>query len=86
MDLYFFKVYERKAILEAIKEQLSYEPLKETKHRKELRENPLANWELRFGEYRVFYEVRESIHTVGIMAIGWKFHNVLYIRNKEVKI
>ena len=86
IDLSFFKAYERKTILAAIREQLSHEPLKETRNRKELRENPLANWELRCGKYRIFYEVRENIVTVGIIAVGWKKHNELYIRNKEVKI
>ena len=41
-DLSFFKAYERKIILAAIKEQLSYEPLKETKNRKKLRDNPIG--------------------------------------------
>ena len=86
IDLSFFKAYERKTILAAIREQLSHEPLKETRNRKKLRENPLANWELRCGKYRIFYEVRKNIVTVGIIAVGWKKHNELYIRNKEVII
>ena len=86
IDLSFFKAYERKTILAAIREQLSHEPLQETRNRKRLRENPLANWELRCGKFRIFYEVSKNIVTVGIIAVGWKKHNVLYIRNKEVKI
>lgn len=86
IDLSFFKLYERKTILEAIKEQLLYEPTKETKNRKELRENPIAPWELRSGKYRIFYEVEDDIVTVGVIAIGWKKHNALYIRGKEVII
>ena len=86
IDLSFFKAYERKTILAAIREQLSHEPLQETRNRKKLRENPLANWELRCGKFRIFYEVSKNIVTVGIIAVGWKKHNELYIRNKEVKI
>ena len=42
IDLSFFKAYERKIILASIREQLSYEPLKETRNQKKLRENPIA--------------------------------------------
>ncbi len=86
IDLSFFEAYERKTILAAIKEQLSYEPVKETRNRKNLRENPIAQWELRNGRYRIFYEVQDDLATVGVISIGWKKHNVLYIRGEEVKI
>lgn len=84
IDLSFFNAYERKTILKGIKEQLSYEPQRETKNRKLLRENPIASYELRIGKYRVFYEVDRDIVIVGVVAVGWKKHNVLYIRGKEV--
>lgn len=85
-DLLFFDLYERKIILTAIREQLSYEPLTETRNRKKLRDNPLAAWELRVGKYRIFYGVENDIVTVIIVSIGMKEHNVLYIRNREVKL
>jgi mRNA-degrading endonuclease RelE of RelBE toxin-antitoxin system len=44
-------------VLDAVKVQLRYEPLRETRNRKPLRPNPLAPWELRVGSLRVFYEV-----------------------------
>jgi hypothetical protein len=34
-----------------------YKALEETRNRKPLRDNPLADWELRVGRFRVFYEV-----------------------------
>ena len=85
-DLWFFKAYERKIILSSIKEQLSREPLKETRNRKELRYNPIASWELRSGKYRTFYKVQNDIVTVIVVSVGMKEHNKLYIRGKEVKI
>ncbi|OQY59870.1 MAG: hypothetical protein B6245_04390 [Desulfobacteraceae bacterium 4572_88] len=85
-DMAFFKAYERKIILTAIKEQLSYEPLKETRNRKRLRCNPLGPWELRSGNYRMFYEVNNDIVTVAVISVGMKKHNVLYIRGREVRI
>ena len=86
IDMTFFEVYERKIIIAGIKEQLTYEPLKETKNRKKLRDNPVATWELRINNYRVFYEVNNNVVTVTVVSIGMKKHNILYIRNKEVKI
>lgn len=85
-DLWFFKAYERKIILNSIKKQLSYEPLKETRNRKELRYNPISTWELRIGKYRIFYDVLNDIVTVIVVSIGMKEHNMLYIRGQEVKI
>lgn len=86
IDLSFFKAYERKTILAAIKEQLTYEPTKETRNRKPLRENPIAPWELRSGKYRIFYTVEDEVVTVGVISIGYKEHNVLYVRGEEVRI
>ena len=51
-------------------------------HRKPLRPNELARWELRIGEFRVFYDV-EGANVVKIKAIGWKEHNRLLIRGRE---
>ena len=48
---------ERATVLDAIGRQLLHEPLRETRNRKPLRPNPIAPWELRVGQLRVFYEV-----------------------------
>ncbi|MEN8219624.1 MAG: type II toxin-antitoxin system RelE/ParE family toxin [Pseudomonadota bacterium] len=86
VDLSFFTAFERKIIVTRLKEQLLYEPLKETKNRKKLRDNPIASYELRIGRYRVFYDVVGDTITINIVSVGKKEHNVLYIRDKEVKI
>lgn len=86
VDLSFFRPYERKIILTNIKKQLSYEPLTETKNRRNLRDNPIAPWELRSGKYRIFYDVVNENFMVGVIAIGIKEHNILYIRGEVVKI
>ena len=86
IDLSFFKAYERKIILTAVKQELSYEPLKETRNRKKLRDNPIAPWELRCENYRIFYEINNDVITVTIISVGVKKHNILYIRGKEVTI
>lgn len=92
-DLAFYRANERKAILDGIVTQLSFEPTVETPNRKRLRDSPLATWEVRIGKYRVFYEVDltpeldpDDTALVIIIAVGHKEHNVLYIRGKVVKL
>ena len=48
---------QRATVVDAIEEQLSHEPLVETRNRKPLRPNPIAAWELRVGLLRAFYDV-----------------------------
>lgn len=82
-DLEFFRKYEQTIILDQINEQLSDEPASETRHRKPLEPNDLAEWELRIGDYRVFYDVKPDDQTVKIKAVGHKEHSTLFIRGKE---
>ena len=57
--------------------------LLKTRNRKRLRPNDVAEWELRIGKYRVFYNVEKHVLIVSIEAIGFKVGNVLYIRGKR---
>ncbi|NJM41105.1 MAG: addiction module toxin RelE [Anaerolineae bacterium] len=59
-DLKYFRKAERQLILDQIDLQLMYEPTVETTNRKRLRSNELAEWELRIGMFRVFYDVTED--------------------------
>ena len=78
---------DRTTVLEALERQLIHEPLKETKNRKPLRPNPIAPWELRVGELRVFYEVvGADTGVVRILAVGRKHRNVLTIGGKEIRL
>ena len=85
-DLRWFKRYERALILDAVDQQLLHAPMVESRNRKKLRENILSRWELRVDKYRVFYNVNENDGIVDITAVGYKEHNQLFIRGKEVKI
>jgi mRNA-degrading endonuclease RelE of RelBE toxin-antitoxin system len=69
IDLSYFTAYERKIMVSGIKEQLIHEPHSEAKNRKKLRDNPLANWELRVGKYRIFYEIDEDTLSVTIITM-----------------
>ena len=84
-DLEFYKVQEQRIILDAIGEFLEGDANVESKRRKQLRPNPLAPWELRIGDYRVFYEIRGE-GLVRVLAIGHKAHNELFIRGERVEI
>ncbi len=78
---------EQTTVLNAIGRQLLHEPLKETRHRKPLRPNPIAPWELRVGQLRIFYEVTGAESGVlRILAVGRKRRNVLVIGDKEIRL
>ena len=82
-DLERLKKLQRQAALRGIELQLAYEPTLETRNRKRLRPNTLANWELRVGNLRVFYNVEKDAALVWIVAVGVKVGSQLYIRNEE---
>ena len=79
--------YQRSLVLESIEKQLVHDPLNETRNRKPLRPNPIAPWELRIGDLRVFYDVTaDEPDVVRVLAVGQKRGNVLLIAGKEVKL
>ena len=69
-----------------IRKHLTDQPTLQTRNRKELRSNPVARWELRIGKHRVFYEADSMDLIVTVAAVGFKAHNVLHIRGKEVEL
>lgn len=78
---------ERATVLDTIGRQLPHEPLRETRHRKPLRPNPIAPWELRVDQLRVFYEVvGEESGVVRILAVGRKVRNTLWIGDREIRL
>jgi mRNA-degrading endonuclease RelE of RelBE toxin-antitoxin system len=83
-----YRKHEQKIVLDAIAEQLTHEPITETRNRKRLGENELSDWELRVQDFRVFYDVvvEDERGTVEIKAVGHKEHNVLRIGDKEVQL
>lgn len=77
-DLKTISAFYRNKILDEIKKQLTQNPTSLTKNKKVLVnlippwEADSMVWEMRVGEYRVFYDVDESIQTVFIRAIRKK--------------
>ncbi|MFN8455678.1 MAG: type II toxin-antitoxin system RelE/ParE family toxin [Anaerolineae bacterium] len=85
-DLKLFRKYEQQSIFDQIDEQLLYEPTIETRSRKRLRPNNVAEYELRIGKFRVFYDVDEPTKIVKIEAIGHKEGSRLFIHGEEYEL
>ena len=74
-------------VVDQVDEQLTHEPLLLTRKRKLLRPNPVAPWELRLGDIRVFYNVQEEPEpSVTIAAVGIKQHNRLWIGKERIDL
>lgn len=77
-DLKAIRLFLRRRILDAVNEQLSHVPARETRRRKILHglappfEADPPIWELRIGDYRVFYDVDEIGRIVYIRAVRHK--------------
>lgn len=85
-DLRLLRTYDQRRILDAIKAQLQHQPTQETRNRKRLRPNELAEWELRVADFRVFYDVDEEDVLVKIVAVGYKRGNTLFIHGEEYEL
>ncbi len=77
-DLKKIRVYDRNIILSAVEKQLAHTPNVETKKRKMLFglvppfQSVPPIWELRVGEYRIFYDVDEGERKVYVRAVRKK--------------
>jgi mRNA-degrading endonuclease RelE of RelBE toxin-antitoxin system len=79
-ELRRLRVFDQRRILEEIQRQLDREPLKPTKRRKLLEnvappedwgsEPPF--WQLKVGDFRVFYDVDQEKRTVFMLAVRKK--------------
>ncbi len=77
-DLAALPARERSHILDSIQARLTYEPTRQTRVKKIIRglippwnhEEPI--WQLRVGNYRVFYDVDEPASVVTVRAIRHK--------------
>ena len=83
-----FRKIDQTVVFDAIEVQLRHDATTETRNRKRLSENQLADWELRVEDFRVFYDVLDEgdRQSVKIKAIGQKVHNKLFVGGKEVTL
>ncbi|MBN2497906.1 MAG: type II toxin-antitoxin system RelE/ParE family toxin [Deltaproteobacteria bacterium] len=72
------KVFDQNRILDEIEKQLTREPTRKTKRKKILKglKPPWLQaepvWQLRIGDYRVFYDVDPKLETVTVHAVLYK--------------
>ncbi len=85
-DLRLFRKHDQQQIVGAIESQLAHQPTEETRNRKRLRPNQLAEWELRVGEFRVFYDVYPEKAAVAVQAVGQKRGNKLFVHGEEYEL
>jgi mRNA-degrading endonuclease RelE of RelBE toxin-antitoxin system len=77
-ELAALRAFEKKEILDSIETNLTYEPLGQSRRRKPLGglqvsfPHTLPLWELKVGEFRVFYNVDESQRTVRVRSVRRK--------------
>ena len=62
----------QKIVLDTVDRQLLNEPTAETRNRKPMRPNPVAPWELRIGNLRVYEVEEEPAPKVIVLAAGVK--------------
>jgi mRNA-degrading endonuclease RelE of RelBE toxin-antitoxin system len=75
---------QRSIVLDTVDEQLAHQPTTETRNRKRMRANPLAGWELRIGDLRVYYDVGEGAGPmVFVRAIGIKERDQVWIAGER---
>ena len=78
---------QQRVVLDEVDKQLAYRPTVETRNRKPMRPNPIAPWELRIGNLRVYYDVEEEPEpVVFIRAVGVKERNRLRIGREVIEL
>jgi mRNA-degrading endonuclease RelE of RelBE toxin-antitoxin system len=74
-------------VLNAVDRQLAHQPTVETRNRKPMRPNPVAPWELRIGNLRVYYDVEEEPEpAVYVRAVGIKERNRVRIGKEVIQL
>lgn len=71
-DLRVFPAYEQKWVVAALESELASAAAEESDDRRRLRPHELAEWAIRLGDVRVFYDVDVANQTVKIEAVGKK--------------
>jgi mRNA-degrading endonuclease RelE of RelBE toxin-antitoxin system len=85
-DLKAFRRYDQEQVINGIEGQLPHQAAEPSRNRKRLRPNRLAEWELRIGDFRVFYDVDLHELLVKIEAIGYKDGSSLYVHGEEYEL
>jgi mRNA-degrading endonuclease RelE of RelBE toxin-antitoxin system len=85
-DLRFFSKADRKWVVNETERRLGREPAVETRNRKRLRPNRVAEWELRIDQFRIFYDVDSENRLIKVRAVAYKEGNTLYVRGRKFSL
>jgi mRNA-degrading endonuclease RelE of RelBE toxin-antitoxin system len=85
-DMRRLRKRERRAVFQGIEGQFRHEPLHETRNRRRLRPNQLAEWELRLGRLRVFFDIDQARRLIKIEAVGYKKGSRLFVHGEEYQL
>lgn len=85
-DLGKLRKFDQRIVVSSIESQLPDQPTQESRNRKRLRPNKLAEWELRIEDHRVFYDVDPESSVVKVIAVGEKHGNQLLIHGEEYEL
>jgi len=78
---------QQRIVLDTAEKQLIHQPTVETRNRKPMRPHPLAPWELRIGNLRVYYDVEEEPEPVVLIrAVSIKQRNRVRIGREEIQL
>ena len=76
---------QRSIVLDAVDAQLVHQPTVETRNRKRMRANPIAAWELRVGDLRVYYDVEDDPEAVvSVRAVGLKERDQVWVAGERL--
>ena len=85
-DLGSMRSFDQRRVVGAMETHLAHEPTRETRNRKRLRPNQLAEWELRVDAFRIFFDVLAAEKLVKVVAIGVKEGNDLFIHGDKYEL
>ena len=85
-DLRSLAKHDQQRIIAVIEAQLPHQATEETRNRKRLRPNQLAEWEIRIGDVRVFYDVDADVAVIKIVAVGMKHGSKLFVHGEEYEL
>lgn len=77
---------QRKLVLNAISVQLRHQPDRDTRNRRRMRKNPLADYRLRVRNLRVYYDVDPAARVVIIKAVGRKMRDKVLVGAEEIEL
>ncbi len=77
---------ERRIVLDGVERHLALAPTAISRSRKRMRPNPLAGWELRLGELRVYYDVSEDPLAVYVIAVGRKIRSQVVVGGEVLEL